>query len=71
MQKEFAKECYKSGNVPPVSQIVVNDTFRKNLYILNNTSLSENQSKALAKTFKYIKRSINEVCFSNNSMKDQ
>ena len=73
MAKEFAKECYKTGNALPVSQIPVNElaAFRKDLYYLNNTSLSEAQSKALGTTFKYMKRKIHEVCFSNNNMKDK
>ena len=73
MAKEFAKECYRTGNAPPVSRIAVNElaAFRKDLYLLNNTSLSEDQSNALGNTFKYMKREINELCFSNNNLKDK
>lgn len=70
MGKEFAKQCYRTGNVPPVSRIAINDSFKSNLYSLHNTSLSGNQVKALAQSLRLVDRDIDELCFNNNSMQD-
>ena len=67
---EFAKQCYKTGNVPPMPKIAINDSFKPDLYSLHNISLSDNQVKALARSLKFVDRDIKELCFNNNNIQD-
>ena len=45
--------------------------FRKDLYALMHIGLTDEQSHALARAFKYNQHDINEICFVNNNISDK
>ena len=71
LHTEFVKECHRNSNAIPISSIIIQDWFKPDLYALLNQTITLEQTSALSKTFKYIKKDIKEICFANNNMTDK